>query len=59
MVNSYQKKSGQNIVGVLQDGLLQEKKENLEKTNVRSENILSTIFISTRYNFQNLITQYR
>ena len=59
MVNSYQKKSGQNIVGVLQGGLLQEKKENLEKTNVRSENILSTIFISTRYNFQNLITKYR
>ena len=59
MVNSYQKKSGQNIVGVLQGGLLQEKKENLEKTNIRSENILSTIFISTRYNFQNLITKYR
>lgn len=59
MINSYQKKRGQNIVGVLQGGILQEKIENLEKKNVRSENILSTIFISTRYNFQNLITKYR
>lgn len=59
MINSYQKKYGQNIVGVLQGGILQEKFENLEKKNVRSENILSTIFISTRYNFQNLITKYR
>lgn len=55
MVNGYQKLEGQNIVGVLQNIKIHQGKE----IETRSENIIDTISISTRYNFKNLISYYK
>ncbi len=60
MVNAYQKLEGQNIVGVLQGlKIKQGKDKNNKEFLTRSENVLNTVFVSTRYNFKNLISYYR